>query len=113
MGLKKINFFFKLFQIIKKYQNIMNNINPAYQKMMNTGVSSLLTFNTNLNYSLEQQPPLNYDNNYQNFMDEATKKKYGLSKIDDIFKNKNPDLSIFTFGIDLTKFGLNLNSDSE
>ena len=56
---------------------------------------------------------MNFDNNYQNYMDETNKKKYGLSKIDDIFKNKNPDLSIFTFGIDLTKFGLNLNSDTE
>lgn len=46
-------------------------------------------------------------------MDEATKKKYGLSRIEDTLKNKNPDLGIFTLGIDLTKFGLNLNSDSE
>lgn len=53
----------------------------------------------------------NYSN--QNFMDDASRKKYGLSKIEETLKNKNPDLGIFTLGIDLTKFGLNLNSDSE
>lgn len=63
-------------------------------------------------FTLEQQQ-MAFESNFQNYWDEASKKKYGLAKIDDIFKNKNPDLSIFTFGIDLTKFGLNLNSDTE
>jgi hypothetical protein len=41
------------------------------------------------------------------------KRKYGLAKIDECLKQKNSDLNIFTFGIDLTNFGLNLNESNE
>ena len=51
---------------------------------------------------------------YQNSnFDEFNKNLYGLAKIEDYLKNSNPDTGIFTFGIDLTNFGLNINDSPE
>lgn len=45
--------------------------------------------------------------------EEDFKKKYGLKKIEDRLNNSMPEYSILSQGIDLTTFGLNLNSSED
>jgi hypothetical protein len=45
--------------------------------------------------------------------DDAFKKKYGLKKIEDKLNKASTEYSILSQGIDLTTFGLNLNSSED
>jgi NOT2 / NOT3 / NOT5 family len=45
--------------------------------------------------------------------DESFKKKYGLNKIEDKISKSPTEYSILSQGIDLTTFGLNLNSSED
>ena len=58
------------------------------------------------------QPPSFFEakNNLQ--FDDQSKQKYGLQKIDNDLKNIQSDLQqTFTFGVDLTDFGMNINEN--
>lgn len=55
--------------------------------------------------SVTQTPVANKDENF--------KKKYGLRKIEDRLTNSMAEYSILSQGIDLTTFGLNLNSSED
>ena len=52
-----------------------------------------------------QNPEVNKEDNF--------KKKYGLRKIEDRLNNAMAEYSILSQGIDLTTFGLNLNSSED
>ncbi len=61
---------------------------------------------SNLVYGVNNPPPATND-------DENFKKNYGLKKIEEKLSKASTEYSILSQGIDLTTFGLNLNSSED
>ena len=51
-----------------------------------------------------------FENISQIRFDEFSKKKYGLAKIDELFKNSDSEIKDFIFGVDLTNLGMKIDN---